>query len=87
MQLVSQFTIAGRCIYWFIHSLQLLVDEQTSHTHASTNAHARQQNLGFPPPAFAQTRHDLACTGSAEWMSQGNGTACAVCQYKLNCSR
>jgi hypothetical protein len=46
--------------------LQLLVDEQTGHTHTSANAHGGEQDLGLAASAFAQTCDDLPCTGATE---------------------
>jgi len=53
----------------------LLVDEQTGHTHTSTNAHTGEENLLLLPPALAQTGDDLARTGAAERVTQRNSTS------------
>lgn len=58
--------------------LQLLVDKQTSHALASSNAHARQQQLLLGPPQLAQASHDLSGSSGSQRVAESNGASPGV---------
>ncbi len=62
-------------ITFSLETLNLLIDEQTSHTHTRANAHAGQEDFLLLSPAFTQTSDNLSCACAAERMTQSNGTS------------
>jgi hypothetical protein len=58
--------------------LQLFVNKQPSHSLPRTNTHTRQQDLLLLPPALAQSRNDLSCTRSAQWVTKRNRSSSGV---------
>src|SRR5690606_21453200 len=58
----------------FSHHLQNLVDKDTGHTLASTNAHGSNQDLLLGSSQLTQTSNNLSSTRATKWMAKGNST-------------
>lgn len=56
----------------------LLTNKQTSHTHARTNTHTRQQDFLARSPALTQPGDDLPRACGSKWVTQSNGAALGV---------
>lgn len=58
--------------------LQLLVNEQASHSLSSTNTHTSQKNLLLLSPALAQPSNNLSGTSSTQWVAECDGSTSGV---------